>query len=34
MKPQELLFERLNFDYPGLEKAKERLDSGDKEGCM
>lgn len=34
MKPQELLFTRLDFTYPGLEKAGALLASGDKEGCM
>jgi len=34
MNPQELLFTRLDFTYPGLEKAGALLESGDKEGAM
>lgn len=34
INPQELLFDRLDFSYPGLERAKGLLESGDKEGCM
>ena len=29
MKPQELLMERLDFTYPGMEKAGKLLASGD-----
>ncbi len=34
MKPQELLMERLDFTYPGLEKAGKLLASGDQASAM